>query len=63
MMNAFHKLLQAEVWECFNSDGVSVVSIDVGDAVGSSHTLCQALDNFNAALSHLCLCELIWLLK
>ena len=56
MMNAFHKLLQAEVWECFNSDGVSVVSIDVGDADRASHRF--FLNYFQTANSHLCWCEL-----
>ncbi len=27
-------------WQCIKLDGVSVVSIDVSDAVGAAHTLC-----------------------
>lgn len=61
MMNAFHKLLQAEVWECFNSEGVSVVSIDVDDADRPSHRF--FLNCFKTANSHLCWCELILLLQ
>jgi len=38
-----------------------VVSINVGDAAGASHTLC--LNISGAANSHLCLCELMWLLQ
>ena len=44
-----------------NLDGVSVVSIGVGYDVGASHTLC--LNISGAANSHLCLCELMWLLQ
>ena len=57
----FSQLLQAEVWECCNSDGVSVVSIDVGDADRASHRF--FLNCFKTANSHLCWCELILLLQ
>jgi len=35
---ALRSLWQVEVWQCINLDSVFVVSIDIGDVVGASHT-------------------------